>query len=750
MTKIIGLNIVIEGGDKVNAEIKKTSEAIVKLGQGIREETKIRKQLQDQLKAGTLTLADYNFKIEDSKVKTKQLNAEHNKAQRELINLSNVTTTQVGAYKKLSDELTKMRQRTKDLLAEKTKLSKSDRQLIQDTRDLDAKLKKIDATTGQHQRNVGNYKQALGQLPQLFGRSGTAAQNFGRQLIALAANPIVLIIAAITGALYGLFKAFKSTEEGGLKVDIIMSKIGAIINVVTQRAALLAEALIAFFKDDFITASQKFADSFKNIGDQINAATIAAERYTIAIDDIQDREVEYISQRAKNAKKIAELEFFAADKSKGIAARKSALKEAIAIAEEQTKFEIELAEKRYNETLKNAASEKQVNETRLRRYIENGEFKADFETKFNSEEKKKLEELYAELLGIQTKFFQENKQNLSKISLFELNEGKVKADGEKAADTYINSILDRIEQRKSDEATNIGATGILYSDEELEKLDEKANEFNEQVINNDLALYEKQKANRELNNQLALQGAQQLAHELTTLSNQKTQREIDNAQSEAKSKQSSLDNQLKKGKISQAQYEAQTQALKQKTDNEVRRLRLKEFERNQRLALLDIAINTATAVAKAVALNPVAGGLPFSAIAGAIGAAQAAIVLGQQPPDFAKGGYTGISFSKRDKSGQRPAGIVHEKEWVANRKLVSNPITAPIINTLEQIQRKGFAGGGFTTPTVNTLQTQATPTQIISALSGSNNFQRIKVVNNVTDTSAQQDKVFNVTQESIF
>jgi hypothetical protein len=59
------------------------------------------------------------------------------------------------------------------------------------------------------------------------------------------------------------------------------------------------------------------------------------------------------------------------------------------------------------------------------------------------------------------------------------------------------------------------------------------------------------------------------------------------------------------------------------------------------LAIFDIGINTAVAISKSVAASPVTGGLPFSAIAALIGAAQIAAVLAKPIPKFAKGGLIG-------------------------------------------------------------------------------------------------------------
>jgi hypothetical protein len=59
------------------------------------------------------------------------------------------------------------------------------------------------------------------------------------------------------------------------------------------------------------------------------------------------------------------------------------------------------------------------------------------------------------------------------------------------------------------------------------------------------------------------------------------------------------------------------------------------------LAVFEIGINTAVAISKAIAASPLTGGLPFSAIAAVLGAAQIAAVLAKPIPKLERGGLIG-------------------------------------------------------------------------------------------------------------
>ncbi len=86
-----------------------------------------------------------------------------------------------------------------------------------------------------------------------------------------------------------------------------------------------------------------------------------------------------------------------------------------------------------------------------------------------------------------------------------------------------------------------------------------------------------------------------------------------------------------------ANFKAQEKALRDKAAKEEAEIARKKAIRDKIIAVFEIGINTAEAIIKSVAATPLTGGLPFSAIAGAIGAIQLAAVLATPLPSFAKG-----------------------------------------------------------------------------------------------------------------
>jgi len=108
-------------------------------------------------------------------------------------------------------------------------------------------------------------------------------------------------------------------------------------------------------------------------------------------------------------------------------------------------------------------------------------------------------------------------------------------------------------------------------------------------------------------------------------------------------------NEAAQGKI-RTEYAKKEKALKEKA-----------FKADKANALVQIAIQTAQAVAKAVATSVVTGGLPFSAIALGIGAVQAGIVASKKMPEFGKGTDDIVKIGGSHASGNDVTVVGYDK-----------------------------------------------------------------------------------------
>lgn len=105
--------------------------------------------------------------------------------------------------------------------------------------------------------------------------------------------------------------------------------------------------------------------------------------------------------------------------------------------------------------------------------------------------------------------------------------------------------------------------------------------------------------------------------------------------------------------------------------------------------------------AGSASLGPIAGPI-VGGIQTAAAVARTAVALKKiSAAKFAGGGYTGDGYGVPDTTGYRPAGIVHEGEYVVPKRIVSEPQFVPVINLLERYRLGLYADGGLvsTTPT---------------------------------------------------
>ena len=154
---------------------------------------------------------------------------------------------------------------------------------------------------------------------------------------------------------------------------------------------------------------------------------------------------------------------------------------------------------------------------------------------------------------------------------------------------------------------------------------------------------------------------------------------------------------LNQGYISQAQYQKELKKLEEEAQAKKKELSLKQFQAQKAMNMMSIVANTATGIMRAYSdAGPIAGSV-FAAIVGAMGAVQLGIVAAQQPPSYARGGYTkGLGF--KDESGQEVAGIVHGDEYVVPQWLKKDPEVSQVVEWLEAKRLgqspKGYEAGG--------------------------------------------------------
>jgi hypothetical protein len=162
----------------------------------------------------------------------------------------------------------------------------------------------------------------------------------------LLANPVVLVITAIVGALMLLYKAFASTNDGGEKVDQMMEGMQAVLTVLRDRVLQMAGAIVKFFKGDFKGASEDAKASLQGIGDAAEKAFNQAADATRRLQEAEDELTQTLSvSRAKLNRDLAATKELITDENASYGDRKKAIDEVRMAEEQQTNQELENAKK---------------------------------------------------------------------------------------------------------------------------------------------------------------------------------------------------------------------------------------------------------------------------------------------------------------------------------------------------------------------------------------------------------------------
>jgi hypothetical protein len=244
-----------------------------------REEMQLLEATQDILrKAGKQDTEQYkeNAKaIELQKNVLNGLKVEYKNNERVLASAVAMKNTELGTIQKLDEENKKLRAslRALDLTTEAGR--KTQKEYIAQINANTEFIKKNSDAAIQQKMNIGNYKSALDLLPGSMKNVATGFQTAGNAAKMFIANPVVLAIAAIVGAVMGLVKAFKGTEEGGDKLKKKFDQIKAVVDVLKDRIENFALGLAKVFSGE-----QKLKDlkgTFAGVGERSRDVRLAGE-----------------------------------------------------------------------------------------------------------------------------------------------------------------------------------------------------------------------------------------------------------------------------------------------------------------------------------------------------------------------------------------------------------------------------------------------------------------------------------------
>lgn len=352
---------------KAVEDIKSLSDELEEMDGDILDNIKTFKDYKNVIERLSVSLSKMDEDTDEYEKTLTDLNKVQN-AYNEAMSVSKKKTDDAaGSYNALSKEMSELKKQFKATNDE------SERQKIgEKIVSINDKLKEMDASIGNYQRNVGNYSSAftdgldkIGEKfvalnnPMALAKKGVLALNGAFK--ALIANPIGAVITAIVVTVKALSAAFKSNEEASNKLKVAFSAFEPVINLIKNAIGkvvnIVGDALIAISKlaEGVRSAGVKIAELLNKIG------LVSDERLKSMKDTIAAQQDALSESRKLSEEEIA-LEQRKRDEMVKTAQKNAEISELKAKAAETDKYTNE----ERNKFLKRAVQlEKEINEERL-------------------------------------------------------------------------------------------------------------------------------------------------------------------------------------------------------------------------------------------------------------------------------------------------------------------------------------------------------------------------------------------------
>jgi len=248
MAKVLGFTIEINGTQRAISTSEELRRAIADIGKELKKATDVQ-AIQ---------------KLEKELIDLKARQAEVNKEVRESVKArqAEITATDKasGAYSKLSNELNEARKRYKDLAAAEQDSTEEAQQLLAKIVQLDNKLKGIDSSVGQFQRNVGNYSgaiaglfPALGSISQGIDNVKTATSGAGKAIAGIAVGFEVFSLAS--AAVAELNASLEETRKIAAQIQTFTGATGSVLLDQVAQAKAVAETYKADVQEVSVAAN---------------------------------------------------------------------------------------------------------------------------------------------------------------------------------------------------------------------------------------------------------------------------------------------------------------------------------------------------------------------------------------------------------------------------------------------------------------------------------------------------------------
>ena len=367
---------------KAVEDIKSLSDELEEMDGDILDNIKTFKDYKNVIERLSVSLSKMDEGTDEYEHTLSDLNKVQNAYNDAMSSSKKKTDDAAGSYNALAKEMGELKKAFKATNDESERQKIGEKIVV-----INDKLKSMDASIGNYQRNVGNYSSAftdglskIGEKfaalnnPMTLAKKGVGALNGAFK--ALIANPIGAIITAIVVAVKALSSAFKNNEEASNKLKKAFSAFEPVINLIKNALGkvvnIIGDVLIAVSKlaEGVQSAGVKIAELLNKIGvvsdaklksikDNIAAQKDAlGESRNLADEEIalEERKRKELVETAKKNAEISELKAKAAETDKYTnEERNKFLKRAVKLEKEINTERLAIAEQEFDIAKRRAA-----------------------------------------------------------------------------------------------------------------------------------------------------------------------------------------------------------------------------------------------------------------------------------------------------------------------------------------------------------------------------------------------------------
>jgi hypothetical protein len=425
---------------------KKLQDSQNKLGDSAQHQAGSLNDLREQLKKAegeykALGTASDQIVKDETLTKIKTLSRSIHDQETAMKNAKKGVDIAKGSYQELTHQVNKAKAELKQMEGGIGSNSEEFKKLQAFVKNGTEKLKEFDKAIGDNQRDVGNYEKAVEGLGTVgFGGLATFVKSTGKELLMLAKNPFFLMIAGIIGIIYGAAQAVKTFFTTTGQGEDILGKEKAVWEgfffTIRKGFASIGEDIYDFFGGTKNILTAVLAQISPGLAAMFASTATVFEELEERSDALGDEIIQNIIDRAKSELDINKL----LEKSKNTLLysdeqRLTFLKQASTERERQAKREIELAQEEFRQLAEKTNFEQGSNE-------------------LIDEQKKKLAEAAAKIIGLESQYFQEQKKNTAQIAtLTQEIETRKRQAAERELDTRreINKAILSEEIKRNDE-----------------------------------------------------------------------------------------------------------------------------------------------------------------------------------------------------------------------------------------------------------------------------------------------------------